>query len=91
MMLPYSFHDDTGLSDSVGEAAINNNPAPVGGKRTTKELHMILSKVEMPPTPGLVDRSRITDFLERSAGSFGATLISGRAGTGKTYAARSLA
>jgi LuxR family transcriptional regulator, maltose regulon positive regulatory protein len=91
MMMPYSFHDDAGLSDTVGEAEMNSTEAPRSPKRTTQELHMILSKIEMPPTPGLVDRSRISDFLERSAGSFGATLISGRAGTGKTYAGRSLA
>ena len=91
MMSPYSFHDDTALSESVTEAEINSNSAPAVPKRTTKELHVLLSKVEMPPTPGMVDRLRITEFLQRSASSFGASLISGRAGTGKTYAARSLA
>jgi LuxR family maltose regulon positive regulatory protein len=45
----------------------------------------------MPKPEDLVERPRITEFLERSASSFSATLISGRAITGKSYAALSLA
>jgi ATP/maltotriose-dependent transcriptional regulator MalT len=91
MMLPYSYQDDSGVNDTVTEAAIpvNSRSAPV--KRPVRDLHLILDKIQIPEVADLVNRPRITDFLERSALSFGASLISGRAITGKTYAAASFA
>jgi LuxR family maltose regulon positive regulatory protein len=91
MRLPYSFHGDAGVTDAVTEVEITTGAPSRPVKRTSRELHLLLDKVQMPEPGDLVDRPRITEFLERSAVSFGASLISGRAITGKTYAGRSFA
>ena len=91
MILSYSFHDDAGVSEAFTEAEITTNPTRKRATRTTREMPLILDKVRMPQAADVVDRPRITDFLEKSVASFGASLVSGRAITGKTYAALCLA
>lgn len=91
MMLPYSFHDEAAMADVLTEGPTNSHPNQASKGRTNRDLHLIAEKIKVPSVPGLVERSRISDFLLRSASSFAASLISGRAGTGKTYAAVDLA
>ncbi len=47
----------------------------------------IADKFELPDTSNLLRRNRIDDLLSRSVRNYAVTLISGRAGTGKTAAA----
>lgn len=47
-------------------------------------LHLVREKLSIPDAAGLVDRPRVDALLWRSRQQFPATLISGRAGTGKT-------
>lgn len=54
-------------------------------------VHILKEKVEIPPCVGLVERPRLIQKLERSLGHFAATLVSGRAGTGKTSIAAAYA
>ena len=89
MMLPYTFQDDL-LGEIVPEAEITYEPSPPASKRTG-EAHFIFDKIMLPKCGDLVERPRITDFLHRSAAQFRGNLISGRAKTGKTYAAADLA
>lgn len=91
MMLPYSFHEDVAIDSHIPEAETPINTGRSAGKRTTKELHFILDKVTPPARPDLVERPRITDFLQKAAVQFRANLISGRAETGKTCVAVDLA
>ena len=48
------------------------------------EVHLLTEKLEIAPVQGLIERPRLQDLLRKSADQFPATLISGRAGTGKT-------
>jgi len=54
-------------------------------------FHILKEKLRIPDTRGLIDRPRINALLRKSIDQFPATLISGRAGTGKTALAASFA
>src|ERR1043165_9181290 len=54
-------------------------------------VHILKEKLEIPDCAGLVERPRLIQKLERSLSHFAATLVSGRAGTGKTSIAAAYA
>ena len=54
-------------------------------------VHILNEKLEIPHCAGLIERPRLIKKLERSLGQFAATLVSGRAGTGKTSIAAAYA
>jgi LuxR family transcriptional regulator, maltose regulon positive regulatory protein len=56
-----------------------------------EEFHILRDKLTMPEPDGLVQRPRLEKLLDSSASQFPATLICGRAGTGKTAIAASFA
>ena len=57
----------------------------------SKGLHVLTEKLEIPSCDGLIERPRLIEKLERSLSQFAATLVSGRAGTGKTSIAATYA
>src|SRR5687767_6276938 len=50
-------------------------------------VHLLTEKLQIPSFRSLIDRPRLTDLLQRSTEKFPATLVTGRAGTGKTAVA----
>ncbi|HJY30292.1 MAG TPA: hypothetical protein VJ306_19830 [Pyrinomonadaceae bacterium] len=54
-------------------------------------VHILNEKIEIPSCAGLIERPRLVKKLERSLSHFAATLVSGRAGTGKTSIAAAYA
>lgn len=54
-------------------------------------VHILNEKLEIPHCAGLVERPRLIEKFERSLSQFAATLVSGRAGTGKTSIAAAYA
>src|SRR5215510_15721247 len=54
-------------------------------------VHILKEKLEIPHCEGLIERPRLIEKLERSLSHFAATLVSGRAGTGKTSIAAAYA
>jgi LuxR family maltose regulon positive regulatory protein len=65
---------------------------PSKGDRDGAHLvHILNEKLEIPDCMGLVERPRLIEKLERSLSYFAATLVSGRAGTGKTSIAAAYA
>jgi ATP/maltotriose-dependent transcriptional regulator MalT len=54
-------------------------------------VHILNEKLEIPDCAGLVERPRLIEKLDRSLSRFTATLVSGRAGTGKTSIAAAYA
>lgn len=62
---------------------------PSKGER--EGVHILNEKLEIPHCAGLVERPRLIGKLERSLSQFAATLVSGRAGTGKTSIAAAYA
>ena len=86
------------LHDSIQPNASLNMPievVPRGGaaenKRLTGEFPLLLDKLRVPETRQFVERERLDTLLERSIAQFPATLVSGRAGTGKTALAANFA
>lgn len=59
--------------------------------RPTGEFPLLLAKLRAPETVDIVERQRLNTVLERSRSQFPATMISGRAGTGKTALAANFA
>ena len=54
-------------------------------------VHILKEKLEIPDCAGLIERPRLIEKFERSLSHFAATLVSGRAGTGKTSIAAAYA
>jgi len=54
-------------------------------------VHILNEKLKIPQCAGLIEQPRLIKKLERSLGQFAATLVSGRAGTGKTSIAAAYA
>jgi ATP/maltotriose-dependent transcriptional regulator MalT len=56
-----------------------------------RDVHILNEKLEIPHCAGLIERPRLIEKLDRSLSRFAATLVSGRAGTGKTSIAAAYA
>jgi LuxR family maltose regulon positive regulatory protein len=56
-----------------------------------RDVHILKEKLEIPRCAGLIERPRLIEKLDRSLSRFAATLVSGRAGTGKTSIAAAYA
>lgn len=91
MMTPIVFEDDLAFTDLATE----HDAAGVRSSRTISKrpdrVHLIGEKLVIPTVSGLIKRPRVTGHLERHVHLVGANLVSGRAQTGKTYAAVDLA
>ncbi len=57
----------------------------------TDSIKLFADKLRVPATVAPIARPRLVDHLEKSLGQFSATLVTGRAGTGKTVLAAELA
>jgi ATP/maltotriose-dependent transcriptional regulator MalT len=84
------------LHDSPGEIETSELRDPVPRMRRLRRgaagrLAILGEKLRIPDTGAVVERQRLTELLSRSTTNFAATLISGRAGTGKTYVAAGFA
>jgi ATP/maltotriose-dependent transcriptional regulator MalT len=65
-------------------AIISDAQPPTCGTRAVLRIQTIAGKTEVPTCADAMSRPRINDFLSRSVSGFSATLIAGRAGSGKT-------
>src|ERR1043166_4969984 len=86
------------LHDSIQPNASSNTPMDAvarsgagENKRLTGEFPLLLDKLRLPETERFLERERLDLLLGRSIEQFPATLISGRAGTGKTALAANFA
>jgi LuxR family transcriptional regulator, maltose regulon positive regulatory protein len=88
IMMTYLFDSDL---DS-GEIYVPAGNSSINGPKSAREgVHVLEEKLEIPAIPNLIERPRLVDLLTKSIEQFPATLISGRAGTGKTTLAASFA
>lgn len=56
----------------------------ITSRRQSDELHLLAEKLEIPKAEQYLARPRLSEALTKSLDKFGTTLITGRAGTGKT-------
>jgi LuxR family maltose regulon positive regulatory protein len=83
------------LDDDFDATEIYSPAIPLTAATSSKGerdgVHILNEKLEIPDCVGLVERPRLIEKLEKSLSRFAATLVSGRAGTGKTSIAASYA
>lgn len=93
MTMTFSQHDNTGPNGAFDriDSDFYLTDANNSGKPVKEEFHILREKLRMSLTEGLIERSRINNLLRKSVDQFPATLISGRAGTGKTAVAAGFA
>lgn len=75
--------DSTELYSPSGRSSVKRERAG--------DIHLLAEKLKLPRFRGMVERPRLEELLRKSTEQFPATLISGRAGTGKTTLAAELA
>lgn len=85
--MPFSFHDEVVLTDAVDERPFGRQGTGPSRKTVRHTLPLILEKMVVPSVPAAIARPRLREFFGKSVRQFPANLISGRAGTGKTYSA----
>ena len=91
MTMTFSLHDgidSVGLLDRTDFSCFS---APVSCDTSHDEMHILRDKLQMPDDDGLIERPRLSSLLMKSVKQFPATLISGRARTGKTVLAANFA
>ena len=83
------------LEDDFDSTEIYSPPsrttAAMPSKGEREGVHILNEKLVIPDCVGLIERPRLIEKLERSLSRFAATLVSGRAGTGKTSIAAAYA
>jgi LuxR family maltose regulon positive regulatory protein len=89
--MSFLLHDSLSETESTEISAINrvNSGKHKGSSRP--RVTIIEEKLRVPEFENIVSRPRLLDLLERSIDHYGATMISGRAGTGKTVLAADFA
>ena len=83
------FQDHFDSRERYSPAIDTTAATPLKGERDG--VHILNEKLEIPICEGLIERPRLIEKLEKSLGHFTATLVSGRAGTGKTSIAAAYA
>ncbi|HEY2847129.1 MAG TPA: AAA family ATPase [Pyrinomonadaceae bacterium] len=88
MTMTFFLHDSIQPNipvDMIGHGgALVSSVSTAARTRLTGEFPLLLDKLRVPGTSNFVKRERLRTLLERSSDQFPATMISGRAGTGKT-------
>ena len=80
------------LDSHLEPAEIHSSGGPSTPRPVQRgDVHVLKEKLAIPACRGVVKRPRLHELLERAVGQFPATLVSGRAGTGKTVLASSYA
>jgi len=77
--------------DSTERCSPSIHTARTASNSERDDVHILNEKLEIPRCSGLVERPRLIEKLDRSLSQFAATLVSGRAGTGKTSVAAAYA
>ena len=89
MTLSFLLQDHFDSTESYSPPIETTTALPSKGERDC--VHILSEKLEIPPCAGLVERPRLIEKLDRSLSHFAVTLVSGRAGTGKTSIAAAYA
>lgn len=87
--MSFTLHDHFDSTERYSPAVDRTSAKSWKGERDG--VHILNEKLEIPHSAGLVERPRLIEKLDRSLSHFAATLVSGRAGTGKTSIAAAYA
>lgn len=84
MAMTFSLHENLDLSGAENPFEISPASAKSRSSRKTEDIHLFSEKMAIPVFKNYVARPRLNELLEKNLRQFGATLICGRTGTGKT-------
>lgn len=90
MAMTFSFHDQIEFADT-GKYPETTAPVSFNSSISDERIHLFAEKMCIPKIKKHILRPRLTKLLEKSSEQFGATLITGRAETGKTIVAADFA
>src|SRR6185503_11682248 len=89
MTMSFTLNDHFDSTESYSPVVDTTGAGPSKGERDG--VHILNEKLQVPRCAGFIERPRLIEKLDRSLSHFAATLISGRAGTGKTSIAAAYA
>jgi ATP/maltotriose-dependent transcriptional regulator MalT len=90
MTMSFLLHDSLSEIESADlspSSRLNNGKT----SSSTSKITIIEEKLRLPAVGSIVSRKRLLELLDKSIEQYGATLVSGRAGTGKTTLAAEFA
>ncbi len=90
MAMLYSFHENLEINDAETQFEVVSSQHKTQSGRKA-ELHLFTEKLDVPKFENQISRPRLNQMLLKSSRQFGATLILGRAGSGKTVLAAEFA
>jgi LuxR family maltose regulon positive regulatory protein len=91
MTMTFSLHENIEFIESANPLEISPLLNRKRGKAKNSDVHLIAEKLRVPEFRQDVSRPRLIELLAKSSVQFGATLIAGRSGTGKTALAADFA
>src|SRR5690349_677051 len=89
MTMSFLLQDHFDATETYSPVIQTTAATPSKGERDG--VHILQEKLGIPDFGGLIERPRLIEKLERSLNRFAATLVCGRAGTGKTSIAAAYA
>lgn len=81
--MTFFLHDSLDPGDEIQQRDAGSSKSTVSAI-PRDDIHILWEKLSVPAASKTVRRPRLTEVLLRSTAQFNATLVSGRAGTGKT-------
>ena len=84
MAMTFSLHEDFDLSGSESPFEISPVYSKSRSVKKTDEIHLFGEKMAVQVFEHYISRPRLNELLEKNLKQFGATLVTGRTGTGKT-------
>lgn len=87
--MTYLLHDALESTEAYSPSSDPCRGKPVMSER--EDVHILREKLKIPGFRGVLKRPRLDEMLRKSLRQFPATLVSGRAGTGKTTLAAGFA
>lgn len=85
MTMTFSLHENFSFGSGV-ESSYEVTSVPSSSRQPAKitDIHLFADKLLVPKFKNYIKRPRLNEMLEKSMSQFGATLVTGRAGTGKS-------
>jgi LuxR family maltose regulon positive regulatory protein len=91
MTMTFSLHENIEFIEGATQFDVNPSLLSKSGKTSQENIHLFAEKLKVPDFKKNISRPRLNELLAKSSNQFGATLICGRAGTGKTALAADFA
>jgi ATP/maltotriose-dependent transcriptional regulator MalT len=91
MSLTHLFHDGLDAYENQTLSPASRSYLDKAADPAAARVQMMRQRVRLPDTSGAIERHRLQALLDHSRQNYPATLVTGRAGTGKTVAAAAFA